>query len=74
MSAFIAMLAVCCITLRYFSHRVRTALQCVHLVCLDVVACPPALAIIMHPALLLMAPASARKVKNHEAEHKSSIS
>lgn len=62
-SAFMAMLPVCCMILHYFFHRARTALQSVPLVCMDLVACPPAPAIITHPALLLMAPASARKVK-----------
>lgn len=40
---------------------VRTVLQCAPLVYLDQAVCPPAPAIITHPALLSMAPASAGK-------------
>lgn len=62
-SAFIAMLILCLMSLYYFYLRVRTVLQCVLLVYTDQAACPPAPAIIMHPALQLMAPASAGKVQ-----------
>lgn len=62
-SAFIAMLILCLMTLHYFYLRVRTVLQCVPLVCMDRAACPPAPAIITHPALQSTAPASAGKVQ-----------
>lgn len=61
-SAFIAMLILYLMTLHYFYLRVRTVLQCVLLVYMDQAACPPAPAIITHPALQSTAPASAGKV------------
>ena len=48
-----------------FLRRVRTVLLCVPLVYMDQTAYPPAPAIIMHPVLLSMAPASAGKVKHN---------
>lgn len=44
--------------------RVKTAQHCVPLVYTDQAACPPAPAIITHPALRSTAPASAERVKN----------
>ncbi len=57
------MLILSLMTLHYFYLRVRTVLQCVLLVCTDQAACLPAPAIITHPALRSMAPASAGKVE-----------
>lgn len=62
-SAFSAMLILCLMTLHYFYFRVRTVLQCVLLVYMAQAACPPAPAIITHPALQSTAPVSAGKVQ-----------
>lgn len=62
-SAFFAMLILCLMTVHCLYLRVRTVQQCVLLVYMDQAACPPAPAIITHPALQSTAPASAEKVQ-----------